>query len=142
MDETPDSELTLNMVRFRMALCVCAEANNGSCPQSNVKLPLPTNVPNEKKTEVNDFLEISLLREYNVFAVTFYHNNAWWVRCSSQVFNDVSTLYISLSRYNVLISCEQLSDFEKLGSALTALCIEVKQTLLKDAVEAEKKSSP
>ncbi|KAF9007733.1 PLP-dependent transferase [Hymenopellis radicata] len=103
MDETPDSELTLNM--------------------SNVKLPLPTNVPNEKKTEVNDFLEISLLREYNVFAVTFYHNSAWWVRCSSQVFND-------------------LSDFEKLGSALTALCIEVKQTLLKDAVEAEKKSSP
>lgn len=58
--------------------------------QSNIKLPLPTNVSNDKKTEVNDFLEISLLREYNVFAVTFYHNNSWWVRCSAQVFNDVS----------------------------------------------------
>ncbi|KAF8898199.1 PLP-dependent transferase [Mucidula mucida] len=92
MDETPHAQLTLNM--------------------TNVKLPLPTKVSKDKKTEVNDFLELSLLKQYNVFAVTFYHGDAFWVRCSAQVFND-------------------MSDFERLGDALLVLCNEAKDTLLK-----------
>ncbi|KIY69533.1 PLP-dependent transferase [Cylindrobasidium torrendii FP15055 ss-10] len=97
MDETPNHELTLNM--------------------SNVELPIPANLTPELRTQVNDFLELSLLREYNVFAVAFWHNNTWWVRCSCQVFNE-------------------LSDFEKLGDALIALCREVKMTILKDHMDA------
>ncbi len=65
-----------------------------------MKLPLPTKVSKDKKTEVNDFLELSLLKQYNVFAVTFYHGDAFWVRCSAQVFNDVRPRIALSYRYS------------------------------------------
>ncbi|KAM5530994.1 hypothetical protein V8D89_015321 [Ganoderma adspersum] len=82
---------------------------------SNVQLPLPTK---DEKTinidiywEVDAYLKDKLLFRRKAYAAHFYHNGAWWVRCSAQVYNE-------------------LSDFERLGDALNEACKEVKDTIL------------
>ncbi|KIY63081.1 PLP-dependent transferase [Cylindrobasidium torrendii FP15055 ss-10] len=100
MDETPDAQFTLNM--------------------TNVGLPLPCGqTSDERVAEIGDFIELSLLKEYNVFAVPFYHNEKWWVRCSVQIFN-------------------ALSDFDRLGKALTQICREVQMTFFRSAPRPER----
>ncbi len=61
--------------------------------QSNVQLPLPTK---DEKTidldiyrEVDAYLKDQLLFKRKAYAAHFYHNGAWWVRCSAQVYNEV-----------------------------------------------------
>ena len=81
-------------------------------------------IPYEQRVEVNDFLELSLLKEYNVFAVTFYHGGAWLVRCSAQIFNDVSVFPLSFIR---VLNSAQLDDFEKLGAAWLQVSKEMTQ---------------
>ncbi|TFK33142.1 PLP-dependent transferase [Crucibulum laeve] len=91
LDETNNSELTLNMV--------------------NVELPLPTTPSEIDQGKINEFLEHKLLYDWNVYAVHLYHGDCWWIRCSAQIWNEVS-------------------DFEYLGKALIELCSEVKQSIL------------
>ncbi|KAI0710254.1 PLP-dependent transferase [Earliella scabrosa] len=84
---------------------------------SNVQLPLPV----EKTTgevyspemikAINALLQLKLLREWKTYATHFFHNGAWWCRCSAQVFNE-------------------LPDFEYLARALIAVCKEVETTIL------------
>lgn len=70
IDETPNHELTLNMV--------------------TVKLPLPETPKAAVRDEIEQFFKEKLLLEWKVFGVPFYHNDSWWARGSAQVWNDVS----------------------------------------------------
>lgn len=85
--------------------------------QPNIQLPLPVEkTPGEVYTvdelwAINAFLRDKLLGEWNTYAAHFWHNGAWWCRCSVQVFNEVS-------------------DFEYLGKALNAVCKEIQETIL------------
>jgi len=36
-----------------------------------------------------------LLTKYNVYSAHFYHNDAWWTRCSVQVFTEVCIVFAS-----------------------------------------------
>ena len=63
-------------------------------PQVNVKLPLPSTPEKAVKSAIVRFFKEKLLLEWNAFAPPFYHQSGWWVRCSAQVWNDVSLLYI------------------------------------------------
>ncbi|TFK94025.1 PLP-dependent transferase [Polyporus arcularius HHB13444] len=81
-------------------------------------LPLPVEktpgelYPPELRTKINLFLQSKLLLDWKTYAAHYYHNGAFWCRCSAQVFNEVS-------------------DFEYLGKAFNALCKEVEVTLLR-----------
>ncbi|EPQ52602.1 PLP-dependent transferase [Gloeophyllum trabeum ATCC 11539] len=66
----------------------------------NVELPL-AGVPGT--LEVDQFLKEQLLFEWHCYAAHYYHNGQWWTRCSAQVWIEVS-------------------DFEYLGKAFTAIC--------------------
>lgn len=68
MDESPNSEQTLNMV--------------------NVELPLQ-GIPDYKIDYVQDILRDRLLLEFKVYAAHFYHNGRFWTRLSAQVYNEV-----------------------------------------------------
>jgi len=59
-----------------------------------VKLPLPETPKNAVKIAIDGFLRKKLLLECNTFAPPFYHHNGWWVRCSAQVWNDVSFFFV------------------------------------------------
>ena len=65
----------------------------------------------EVRGKIDAFLRDSLLGEWNTYAAHFFHNGAWWCRCSTQVFNEVS-------------------DFEYLGKALNAICKEIEGRIL------------
>ncbi|KAF8655724.1 hypothetical protein AX16_002961 [Volvariella volvacea WC 439] len=84
--DAPNNELTLNMV--------------------NVELPLQA----KPSGEVWFGLQNKLLEEGRVYAVYYHHNAKWWVRVSSQVYNE-------------------MSDFEKLGQVLKAACREITSSL-------------
>ncbi|KAF4571630.1 hypothetical protein EYR36_008972 [Pleurotus pulmonarius] len=97
LDESPSAELTLNMV--------------------NVQLPLPPTPSKELQGEIEGFLEHELLYKYNVSSVHFCHGGSWWVRCSAQIWNEVS-------------------DFEYLGSALNKACQEARLRTLQAYIQA------
>ena len=88
-----------------------------------MQLPLPVEqTPGAVYTpamlsEIHLFLRGKLLGEWNTYAAHYFHNGAWWVRCSAQVFNEVA-------------------DFEYLGRALNAVCKEVEETILARAKTA------
>ena len=88
MDQTPNHELTLNMVRSHRLDCVRAKARG----QVNVKLPLPATPNKAVRETIEEFFNKKLLLDWNTFAPTFYHDGGWWVRCCAQVFNEVSVL--------------------------------------------------
>ncbi|TBU55573.1 PLP-dependent transferase [Dichomitus squalens] len=94
---------------------VIDESGELTATMSNVQLPLPTKdekpINLEIYLEVDAYLKDQLLNKWKTYAAHFYHNGAWWVRCSAQVYNEVS-------------------DFEYLGKALNAVCREVKDTIL------------
>ncbi|KAL0953308.1 hypothetical protein HGRIS_004557 [Hohenbuehelia grisea] len=90
-DESDNRQMTLNMV--------------------NVELPLSMTPLPQIQDKINTFFEEKLLYDYNISVVTFYMWNRWWVRCSAQVWNE-------------------LSDFDQLGKALTELCIEATRSIL------------
>ncbi|KAH8117757.1 PLP-dependent transferase [Phellopilus nigrolimitatus] len=77
MDE--DGEFTANMV--------------------NVELPLHVG----ESQEVNNRIRGSLLSDWNICGQSYHHNGKWWIRCSAQIYNE-------------------MSDFEKLGEALVSIC--------------------
>ena len=57
-----------------------------------MKLPLPETPKKAVKAAIDGFFKKKLLLEWNAFAPPLYHHNGWWVRCSAQVWNDVSVL--------------------------------------------------
>nr|AUN37957.1 L-cysteine desulfhydrase 1 [Ganoderma lucidum] len=71
---------------------VLDESGELTTTMSNVQLPLPTK---DEKTinleiyrEVDAYLKDKLLFKWKAYAAHFYHNGAWWVRCSAQVYNE------------------------------------------------------
>ncbi|KAJ7258089.1 PLP-dependent transferase [Mycena haematopus] len=87
---------------------VMDETGEFTCNMVNVQIPLPPDVrPSE---EIDDLLYQKMLAPTNrktiVSAGVFFHNGAWWARCSAQIWTE-------------------LSDFELLGSVLTEICREV-----------------
>ncbi|KAJ6520397.1 PLP-dependent transferase [Mycena sanguinolenta] len=92
----PSGEMTLNM--------------------ANVKLPLASNLP---EAVVIEKTKKKLLLERNIYAMVFFFQDQWWIRCSVQIWNEVG-------------------DFEKLGKALLEICPEVEQEVR--AEEAKLKS--
>ncbi|KAI0749408.1 hypothetical protein C8Q80DRAFT_1269292 [Daedaleopsis nitida] len=65
----------------------------------------------EQIAEINKYLQEKLLFRWNTYAAHFFHNSAFWCRCSTQVLNEVS-------------------DFEYLGKAFNVVCQEIKDTIL------------
>ncbi|KAJ7751451.1 pyridoxal phosphate-dependent transferase [Mycena metata] len=70
----------------------------------NVELPLPSSL--RPSIPIYFQLQRLLLDKYHTYATQFYHNGKWYTRVSAQIFNEVS-------------------DFEKLGSAWLDVCREV-----------------
>ncbi|THH15703.1 hypothetical protein EW146_g4814 [Bondarzewia mesenterica] len=91
LDET--GEMTLNMV--------------------NVGLPLSPNVP--YNGAVNAYLQEKLLTGWNTYAAHYKHNGKWYLRASTQIFNE-------------------LSDFEYCGKAFKAVCEELEEMCKKGEV--------
>ncbi|KAJ7158008.1 PLP-dependent transferase [Mycena crocata] len=123
MDET--GEFTLNMVQSLSRLLPLflllffpsfspQRKHHNNCEitvQVNVQIPLPPAVT--PTDAINDLFYHKMLapdaktkRKTKVSAGIFYHNGAWWTRCSAQIWTE-------------------LSDFELLGSVLTEVCREV-----------------
>ncbi|KAJ7735967.1 PLP-dependent transferase [Mycena metata] len=86
MDET--GEFTLSMVNVQIPLPPSVQPSEAINSLFNQKLLAPTN----RKTKIS--------------AGVFYHNNAWWTRCSAQIWTE-------------------LADFELLGNVLQEVCREV-----------------
>ena len=59
-----------------------------------MKLPLPEIPKKAVKGAIDRFFKKKLLLEWNTFAPAFYHHSGWWVRCSAQVWNDVSVFFM------------------------------------------------
>lgn len=51
-----------------------------------MEIPLKT----EGSLETDSFIRNTLLNDWNMFAVPYFHNGKWWVRISAQIFNEVS----------------------------------------------------
>ena len=43
----------------------------------------------EQLIQINTFLKEQLLKKWKTYAAHYWHNGAWWCRCSAQVFNEV-----------------------------------------------------
>ncbi|KAJ7038870.1 pyridoxal phosphate-dependent transferase [Mycena alexandri] len=86
MDET--GEFTLNMVNVQIPLPLSVQPSEAINSLFNQKMLAPTN----RKTKIS--------------AAVFYHNDAWWTRCSAQIWTE-------------------LADFELLGDVLQEVCREV-----------------
>ncbi|TFY57881.1 hypothetical protein EVG20_g8371 [Dentipellis fragilis] len=72
----------------------------------DVALPLSDAVP--ATPVVDEYIKETLLLEWNVYAAHYKHNGRWWTRCSAQIWNEIS-------------------DFEYLGKAFAAICLEVEK---------------
>ncbi|KAF8558146.1 PLP-dependent transferase [Imleria badia] len=82
----PDGEFTLNMV--------------------NVELPIPGEI--ESSDEVHQIFIDILLLQWQTYGATYRHNGKWWIRCSAQIWNEIS-------------------DFDVLADALKDACAKVKE---------------
>ncbi|KAG9315187.1 pyridoxal phosphate-dependent transferase [Chiua virens] len=92
----PDGEFTLNMV--------------------NVELPLPADI--EPSNEIHQIFLDTLLIQWQTFVPEFKHNGRWWVRCSAQIWNEIS-------------------DFDVIANALKDACDKVKELAVKQESEVE-----
>ncbi|KAJ7069041.1 PLP-dependent transferase [Mycena belliarum] len=90
LDPTGDSQMTLNMV--------------------NIRVPLSASLP---KALVVQKTRTRMMFERNIFAPVFFFQDAWWTRCSAQIWNEIS-------------------DFEKLGRVLLEVCAEIEHELRAD----------
>ncbi len=43
----------------------------------------------ELQLKIDQMLKKKLLYEWNTYVAHYYHNGAWWCRCSAQVWNEV-----------------------------------------------------
>ncbi|KAA1467437.1 PLP-dependent transferase [Dentipellis sp. KUC8613] len=72
----------------------------------DVALPLSDAVP--ASPAVDEYIKETLLLKWNVYAAHYKHNGRWWTRCSAQIWNEIS-------------------DFEYLGKAFAAICLELER---------------
>jgi hercynylcysteine S-oxide lyase len=79
----------------------------------NVRLPIPPQI--KYSWAIDQTLREQLLNGWNTYVAHFPHNGKIWVRCSAQVWSEVS-------------------DFEHAGKALKAVCEQI--------VEAHGKQEP
>ena len=63
-----------------------------------MKLPLPGIPKAAVRGVIDKFFKKKLLLERNTFAPAFYHHGGWWVRCSAQVWNEVSISFVDRGR--------------------------------------------
>lgn len=54
----------------------------------NVELPIPGEI--EETAEALTLIRDTLCLKWNVYAAFFRHNEKWWVRCSAQIYNELS----------------------------------------------------
>ncbi|KAF8159185.1 pyridoxal phosphate-dependent transferase [Crassisporium funariophilum] len=80
----PDGDLTVNMV--------------------NVELPIPGSI--KWTAAIDASMKQKMLVERKAYSAHFYHNGAWWTRCSAQVWNNVE-------------------DFENIGIKWREVCAEI-----------------
>ncbi|GBE88395.1 Hercynylcysteine sulfoxide lyase [Sparassis crispa] len=96
---------------------VMDESGELTLNMTNVLLPLPVEsspldvYTPEILASIHALLIERLLSEWNTYAAYYFHGGAWWCRCSAQVWNE-------------------LSDFEYAGKAFSAICEEVRRTIL------------
>ncbi|KAJ7446112.1 PLP-dependent transferase [Mycena latifolia] len=87
---------------------VMDETGEFTCNMVNVQIPLPAGV--QPSEAINALFNQKMLaptnRKTKVSAGVFFHNGAWWARCSAQIWTE-------------------LADFELLGSVLAEVCREV-----------------
>ena len=81
----PNGEFTANMVNVHPMQRIMDVTER---LQVNVEIPLHA----EGSSEVNDKIRDLLLDKWNIYAAHFYHNTKWWVRCSTQIWNEVSVI--------------------------------------------------
>lgn len=87
-------------------------------------LPIPPSFPAHKLAEMREIMEMKLLEEWDCFAAVFVHDGKWWTRCSAQVYNQVSLHRGLLVMY---LTVFQLSDFDNVAKALSAICAEMRR---------------
>ncbi|KAI0065100.1 PLP-dependent transferase [Artomyces pyxidatus] len=80
----------------------------------NVGLPLSTRIPEGPATKA--FFSQKLITGWNAYAATYIHNGKWWVRCSTQIWNE-------------------MSDFEYIGKALKEACQELEDKYRKEGAK-------
>ena len=59
-----------------------------------MKLPLPGTPNKAVRIAIDEFFNKKLLLDWNTFVPAFYHDDSWWVRCSAQVWNEVSRFFM------------------------------------------------
>ena len=101
----------------------------------NVELPL-RGIPEELVGYVQATLRDGLLQRHNTYAAHFPHNGRFWVRCSTQIFNEVSCLAFWSCIECLPTYCLQLRDFEYLGRALLEICAEILENVKSTESEA------
>ena len=52
-----------------------------------MELPIPGKT--DKNSEIHEKLVKKMILERKAYTAPFYHNDAWWTRCSAQVWNEV-----------------------------------------------------
>jgi len=67
----------------------------------NVELPLPPSL--EHTIEVDTLIKDKLLLEHKASSAYFHHNNAWWTRCSAQIWNEVNNIPFPFNSIALLI---------------------------------------
>ncbi|KAI6129861.1 pyridoxal phosphate-dependent transferase [Pisolithus croceorrhizus] len=58
----------------------------------NVELPIPGKI--QETAEVLSLIRDTLCFKWNVNAAFFRHNEKWWVRCSVQIYNELSDFHV------------------------------------------------
>jgi hercynylcysteine S-oxide lyase len=89
----PEGDLTVNMVCQRLQLPLVASLMYHSLFwKVNVALPMPADVKFSK--EIDGKFKEKMLTTYKAYSAHFYHNNAWWTRCSAQVWTEVCVMFL------------------------------------------------
>ena len=87
--------------------------------------------------EIREKLVEKIILEHNAYSPPFYHNDAWWTRCSAQVWNEVCfvfVLFLFLFRFLcsfmlMYMPYSKLEDFVKIGKIWLKVCAEVVKEL-------------
>jgi hypothetical protein len=95
-----EDELTLNMA----CLYISDYVRTNEDSQVNVILPIPSRI--KYTPAIDQTLRHRLLDDWNTYVTHYPHNGKIWVRCSAQIWNEIS-------------------DFEYVGKALKSICEEI-----------------
>ena len=61
-----------------------------------MELPILGKTTENTAAEIREKLVKKIILEHNAYSPPFYHNGAWWTRCSAQVWNEVCFLFFLL----------------------------------------------